>query len=94
MSWFNHSAATARTIGQARAGRPPRSPKLKGAVERDNHTHPEEFYRVTSCFLEMNQLNRELRQWATIYNTVRPHQSLSYLTPQPFLLRTSSLRKE
>ena len=51
MGWFNHSAATARTIGQARAGRPPRSPKLNGAVERDNHTHTEEFYRVTSCFL-------------------------------------------
>jgi putative transposase len=28
------------------------------------------------------------------HNTVRPHQSLGYLTPQPFLLRTSSQRKE
>ncbi|PYV70829.1 MAG: hypothetical protein DMG97_18120 [Acidobacteria bacterium] len=34
------------------------------------------------------------RQWERIYNTVRPHQSLGYLTPQQFLLRGSSQRKE
>jgi len=32
----------------------------------------------------MKKLNRELRQWERIYNTVRPHQSLGYLTPQQF----------
>src|SRR5579863_228269 len=73
---------------------PPRSPKLNGAVDRANRTHTEEFYQVTNCSLEMNKLNRELRQWEKIYNTVRPHQSLGYLTPQQFLLRTSSQRKE
>jgi transposase InsO family protein len=73
---------------------PPRSPKLNGAVERANRTHTEEFYQVTLCSLEMKKLNRELRQWEKIYNTVRPHQSLGYLTPQQFLLRASSQRKE
>jgi transposase InsO family protein len=73
---------------------PPRSPKLNGAVERANRTHTEEFYQVTLCSLEMKKLNRELRQWEKIYNTVRPHQSLGYLTPQQFLLRGSSQRKE
>lgn len=73
---------------------PPRSPKLNGAVERANRTHTEEFYQVHSCSLEMNQLNRELRQWEKIYNTVRPHQSLGYLTPLQFLLQFSSQRKE
>ena len=56
--------------------------------------HPEEFYQVTACSLEMKKLNRELRQWERIYNTVRPHQSLGYLTPQQFLLRGSFQRKE
>jgi putative transposase len=64
---------------------PPRSPKLNGAVERANRTHTEEFYQVTSCSLEMKKLNRELRQWEKIYNTVRPHQALGYLTPLQFL---------
>ena len=73
---------------------PPRSPKLNGAVERANRTHREEFYQVTPCSLEMNKLNRELRQWEKIYNTVRPHQSLGYLTPHQFLLQNSSPRKE
>ncbi|HET9305700.1 MAG TPA: integrase core domain-containing protein [Candidatus Sulfotelmatobacter sp.] len=73
---------------------PPRSPKLNGSVERAQRTHTEEFYQVNPCSLEMNRLNRELRQWEKIYNTVRPHQSLGYLTPQQFLLRASSQRKE
>jgi putative transposase len=73
---------------------PPRSPKLNGAVERANRTHTEEFYQVTPYSLEMNKLNRELRHWEKIYNTVRPHQSLGYLTPQQFLRQTSSQRKE
>ncbi len=73
---------------------PPRSPKLNGAVERANRTHTEEFYQVTPCSLEMRKLNRELRQWETIYNTVRPHQALGYLTPRQFLLQLSSQRKE
>jgi putative transposase len=73
---------------------PPRSPKLNGAVERANRTHTEEFYQVTACSLEMKKLNRELRHWEKIYNTVRPHQSLGYLTPQQFLRQSSSHRKE
>jgi transposase InsO family protein len=73
---------------------PPRSPKLNGAVERANRTHTEEFYQVTPCSLEMKKLNRELRQWERIYNTVRPHQSLGYLTPRQFLSHFSSQRKE
>ena len=73
---------------------PPRSPKLNGAVERANRTHTEEFYQVTACSLEMKKLNRDLRHWEKIYNTVRPHQSLGYLTPQQFLLQLSSQRKE
>ena len=73
---------------------PPRSPKLNGAVERANRTHSEEFYQVTVYALEMKKLNRELRQWERIYNTVRPHQSLGYLTPRQFLSQLSAQRKE
>ena len=73
---------------------PPRSPQLNGAVERANRTHTEEFYQVTPCSLEMKKLNRELRHWEKIYNTVRPHQALAYLTPLQFLRQTLSQRKE
>ncbi|MGH8700165.1 MAG: integrase core domain-containing protein [Burkholderiales bacterium] len=73
---------------------PPRSPKLNGAVERAQRTHTEEFYQVFPCSLELGALNRELRQWEHTYNTVRPHQALGYLTPQQFLLRHASPRKD
>jgi len=73
---------------------PPRSPKLNRAVERANRTHTEEFYQVAACSLEMKKLNRELRQWEKIYNTVRPHQALGYLTPLQFLQPASPQRKE
>jgi len=66
---------------------PPRSPKLNGSVERAQRTHTEEFYEVTPCAWQIESLNRELRAWEKVYNTVRPHQALGYLTPQEFLLR-------
>jgi putative transposase len=73
---------------------PPRAPKLNGAVERAHRTPTEEFYQVTSCSLERKKLNRQLRQWEKIYNTVRPPPALGYLTPQQFLRQIASPRKE
>lgn len=64
---------------------PPKSPKLNGAVERANRTHTEEFYEVYECHWTVEKLNPQLRHWEGIYNTVRPHQSLNYLTPLQFL---------
>lgn len=68
------------------------SPKLNGRVERAHRTHNEEFYEITpDACSSFSQLNQQLQRWEHIYNTVRPHQALGYLTPQQFLL---SHRKE
>ena len=64
---------------------PPRSPKLHGAVERANRTHTEEFYEVTDVEPDLASLQVGLRAWETVYNTIRPHQSLGYLTPAEYL---------
>ena len=64
---------------------PPRSPKLHGAVERANRTHTEEFYEVTDAEPDLASLQAELRVWETVYNTIRPHQSLGQRTPAEFL---------
>ena len=40
---------------------------------------------MTDVVWTVAELNRALRTWETIYNTVRPHQALGYLTPQQFL---------
>ncbi len=64
---------------------PPRSPKLNGAVERAHRTHTEEFYEVTESSFDLSELREELLEWERVYNTVRPHQALGYLTPLKFL---------
>ena len=70
---------------------PPRSPKLNGNVERSNRTHTEEFYEVTDSEFDLLTLNPALRQWEIIYNTVRPHQALGYLTPHQYLMQNHSI---
>jgi len=49
-----------------------RSFKLNGAVEGAQRTHTEEFYEVKVCPLGLEALDRELRAWETVHNTVRP----------------------
>jgi len=64
---------------------PPRSPKLNGRVERAQRTHREEFYEVSAVEPAVGPLNQALQGWERVYNTVRPHQALGYLTPQEFV---------
>ncbi|HKV06207.1 MAG TPA: integrase core domain-containing protein, partial [Candidatus Acidoferrales bacterium] len=73
---------------------PPRSPKLNGQVERSHRTHHEEFYQVIPEDWSVRSLNPQLRRWEQIYNTVRPHQALGYLTPREFLDRWRSQPKK
>lgn len=70
---------------------PPRSPKLNGHVERSNRTHTEEFYEVTDSEFDLPSLNPALRHWEMVYNTIRPHQSLNYLTPHQYLMQNYSM---
>ena len=63
---------------------PPRSPKLQGFAERSNRTHREEFYEVEEIEITLEGHNRQLEEWNRVYNYIRPHQSLKYLTPNEF----------
>lgn len=63
---------------------PPNSPKLNGHVERSNRTHREEFYEVEKVDLVLEEHNRQLEKWEYVYNFIRPHQSLDYLTPNEY----------
>jgi putative transposase len=64
---------------------PPKSPKLNGAVERAQRTHTEEFYEVHPLAWNVATLNRQVRAWERVYNTIRPHQALGQQTPLQFL---------
>jgi len=63
---------------------PPRSPKLQAYVERSNRTHREELYEVEDIALRLDEHNQQLEQWGKIYNYIRPHQALDYLTPNEY----------
>lgn len=64
---------------------PPRSPKLNGRVERIQRTVDEECYQCFDGPLRVADLAAALRDYETVYNTVRPHQALGYRTPQEYL---------
>ncbi len=54
-------------------------------VERAHRTHTEEFYEVTQSSFDIAELGDELLEWERVYNEIRPHQALGYLTPLKFL---------
>lgn len=64
---------------------PPRSPKLNGSVERAQRTHTEEHWELSACDTDVETMRRELWKWEDVYNKVRPHQALGYLTPLEFV---------
>jgi transposase InsO family protein len=71
---------------------PPRSPKLNGAVERANRTHTEEFYEGYTGEFDLPTVRHAQREWEHIYNHIRPHQALGYLTPAEFLAHHAAHR--
>ena len=64
---------------------PPHSPKLNGRVERAHRTHLEEFYAIIPKSAQLEKLNIDLYKWERVYNQVRPHQALDYLTPAEYI---------
>ncbi len=59
---------------------PPRSPKLNGCVERLNRTFREDFWECYGGELDLPPLQAALGEAERVYNTVRPHQALGFLT--------------
>ncbi|HKO23830.1 MAG TPA: integrase core domain-containing protein [Chloroflexota bacterium] len=64
---------------------PPRSPKLNGMVERLQGTFRDELYACVDLEPRVAPIQAAVRAYEDTYNTIRPHQSLGYRTPQQFL---------
>jgi transposase InsO family protein len=65
----------------------PRSPELNGRVERINGTWRRELYAVADLPSSLQALRPHVMRFRTLYNHVRPHQALGYLTPAEYLRR-------
>jgi transposase InsO family protein len=66
---------------------PPRSPRLNWKVERAHRTHQEEFYDLVKVPEDLVVHNTLLLEHEAVYNGVRPHQALGYLTSNEFVAR-------
>jgi transposase InsO family protein len=62
----------------------PNYPQGNGQVERSFRTDEEEFYQVEDLPADLGGLEAALLAWNRIYESVRPHQALGYLTPDQF----------
>ncbi|MDI6873299.1 MAG: integrase core domain-containing protein [Actinomycetota bacterium] len=62
----------------------PYCPKENAFVERKIQTTKYELWAFREGYT-VEELNEILEEWNYVYNYVRPHQSLSYLTPMEFL---------
>lgn len=60
------------------------SPTDNPRVERSHRTDEEEFYKQGNVCDDFKEQKAKSRKWEHVYNWVRPHQALGYLTPMEF----------
>ncbi len=75
----------------------PNHPRGQGRVERSFLSDDREFHEVEELEETAAGLDRRLQAWNTVYEEVRPHQALDYLTPNEFYakwLTEQATRKE
>lgn len=70
----------------------PRHPKQNTYVENSHGADEKEFYQQgnISCILEVMQ--QRILEWQNIWNKIRPHESLNYLTPEAYYYKWQTSR--
>lgn len=68
----------------------PGKPSQNGLIERLNGTLRTECLNL-EWFTNMNELNDQIQQWSVTYNTIRPHSSIGYQTPDELELQNQNL---
>lgn len=69
----------------------PRTPKDNPSNERFNRTLKDEFLNWGNFHPDTAIFNRKLTDWLVEYNSIRPHETLNYLTPLQFAEKTMHL---
>lgn len=72
---------------------PPKSPKLNSMVERMQRTSREEIYDIKDVPEDIEVHNRLLEEQDSIYNFIRPHDSLDLMTPDEYYLNIINKEK-
>ena len=62
----------------------PRTPKQNTYVEISHGADKREFYLQGNVWQGRETMRQKLKDWQRIWNQVRPHEALNYLTPQAY----------
>ena len=62
----------------------PRTPKQNTYVEISHGADKREFYLQGNVWQDRETMRQKLKDWQRIWNQVRPHEALNYLTPQAY----------
>lgn len=63
----------------------PRHPKQNSYVESSHSSDEREFYKQGNKYSDLRVMQAKLTDWETIWNTIRPHESLNQITPYEYL---------
>lgn len=63
----------------------PRTPKQNSYVEISHGADEREFYRQGNVCFDFATMRKRLKEWQDVWNNLRPHQALNYLTPNQYL---------
>lgn len=77
-------AIAAAAAGISQFTNRPNYPQGNGRVERSFLTDDLEFHEVEELVPTAEGLQRQLAVWNHVYEEIRPHQALDYLTPNQF----------
>ena len=70
----------------------PRTPKQNTYVEISHEADKREFYQQGNVCSLLPVMQRKIKEWEDVWNNVRPHQALNYLTPSEYLFKVQNSR--
>ena len=70
----------------------PRTPKQNTYVEISHGADEREFYQQGNVYQDFEIMRRKMADWEYVWNNIRPHQALDYLTPKQYLEKRQSSR--
>lgn len=65
----------------------PRTPKENTYVEISHGADEREFYQQGNLIPDLNIMKNKIKEWENIWNKIRPHEALNYLTPDEYLTK-------
>lgn len=65
----------------------PRTPKQNTYVETSHGADKKEFYQQGKVGCDIRIMQERIMKWEDVWNNIRPHQALNYLTPNEYFLK-------